>query len=152
MTDSDFDRSSNAILKRDAKGRVRTGARQRERLLDEFERSGLSGPEFSEVAGVCYQTFAGWRRQRRRARGELDLSAMPVPAETGPALVRWVEAEPPWPGTAGHTPDTKPENGGAVPLSVKLAGGLTMEVCHESQLSLVVELARRLGFQSSKPC
>lgn len=72
MTDSDFGRSRNAILKKDVKGRVRTSVRQREAILDEFERSGLRGPKFSQVAGVCYQTFAGWMLKRQRACGEHD--------------------------------------------------------------------------------
>jgi hypothetical protein len=34
------------ILKTDARGRVATPVARREELLDEFERSGLSGAEF----------------------------------------------------------------------------------------------------------
>ena len=41
-------------------------ADQREKLLEEFERSGISGPQFSAVAGVKYQTLAGWARKRRQ--------------------------------------------------------------------------------------
>ena len=152
MTDSDSGRSRNAILKRDVKGRVRTGARHREMLLDEFERSGLSGPKFSEVAGVCYQTFAGWMRKRRRTRGERDLSAVPVRAQPGPSLVRWVEAETGFPDAAGQAAELKRQDDPAMPLTVKLAGGVTVEVSHESQLSLVAELARQLGAHSPKPC
>jgi len=33
---------------------------QRERILDEYERSGLSGAKFAAVYGVKYQTFATW--------------------------------------------------------------------------------------------
>lgn len=36
-------------------------------LVREFERSGLSGPRFAELAGVNYQTFATWRRRHARA-------------------------------------------------------------------------------------
>ncbi len=55
------------ILKTDVLGRVKTGARQRERVLDEFERSGLSGMKFAAVAGINYQTFASWVQKRRSA-------------------------------------------------------------------------------------
>ncbi len=55
------------VLKTDVIGRVKTGARQRERVLDEFERSGLSGMKFAAVAGINYQTFASWVQKRRRA-------------------------------------------------------------------------------------
>lgn len=52
------------ILKRDTKGRIRTPLARREQLLDEFERSGLSGAEFAALTGLKYQTFAGWVQQR----------------------------------------------------------------------------------------
>ena len=70
MTDSDSRRRDVEFLKRDARGRVRTSVRQREAILDEFERSGLSGPKFSQVSGVCYQTFGGWMLKRSRAPGD----------------------------------------------------------------------------------
>ena len=41
---------------------------RREALLDEFERSGLSGVKFAQLAGIKYQTFALWARKRREAR------------------------------------------------------------------------------------
>lgn len=96
MTDSDSGKAATKILKRDAVGRVRTSVRRREELMDQYERSGLTGPKFAEAAGVCYQTFAGWMRKRRRARGDHASSTVLAPsAQTGagPALVRWVEAE-----------------------------------------------------------
>ena len=46
------------VLKTDALGRVKMTAAQRERVLDEFERSGLSGAKFAKLAGIKYQTFA----------------------------------------------------------------------------------------------
>ena len=158
MTDMDSGRPDDGILKRDARGRVRTSVRQREAILDEFERSGLSGPKFSQVAGVCYQTFAGWMLKRRRARGDHDLSPVKVAArrvEPGAALLRWVEAETGLSGGTGgvgakREPDT---GGGAVRvLTVRMAGGVVVELDHEAQLSLVVELARRLNVHFAKPC
>jgi len=152
MTDMNSGKQDNGILKRDVRGRVRTSVRQREMLLDEFERSGLSGPKFSEVAGVCYQTFAGWMRRRRRTRGDRDLSAVPVRTQPGPALVRWVEAETGFADAAGEAAELKRQDGPVMPLTVKLAGGVSVEVSHESQLSLVAELARVLGAHFAKPC
>ena len=46
------------LLKQDVRGRVRTPRKRREALLDEFERSGLSGPKFAALVGVKYQTLA----------------------------------------------------------------------------------------------
>ena len=40
------------VLKSDSKGRIQTPPQRRERLLDEFERSGLSGKKFSALVGV----------------------------------------------------------------------------------------------------
>ena len=46
------------ILKSDDVGRVQTPPERREQLLDEFERSGLSGAKFAPLVGVRYTTFA----------------------------------------------------------------------------------------------
>src|SRR5579864_8235425 len=56
------------LSKIDAKGRVRTAREQREVILDEFERSSLSGAEFAKLVGVRYSTFAGWIHRRRKSR------------------------------------------------------------------------------------
>lgn len=48
------------ILKTDALGQVRTPAARRERLLDESERSDMSGLAFAEFVGIKCQTFATW--------------------------------------------------------------------------------------------
>jgi hypothetical protein len=53
----DMEQSDGAILRTDAQGRVHTPAARRESLLDEFERSGLSGAKFAALAGIKYQTF-----------------------------------------------------------------------------------------------
>ena len=44
--------SEATILKTDTKGRVQTPPERREKLLDEFERSGLSGAKFAQLAGI----------------------------------------------------------------------------------------------------
>jgi hypothetical protein len=75
-----------AVLKRDGQGRVRMPATRREQLLDEFERSGLSGPKFAVLAGLKYQTFATWVQKRKRQRG-----AAKVPATTSERM-KWLEA------------------------------------------------------------
>ena len=57
-----------AILRQDQRGRVRVPAERREALLDEFERSGASAARFARLAGINYQTFAGWVQKRRQSR------------------------------------------------------------------------------------
>lgn len=69
------------LLKTDSRGRIKLPKERREALLDEFERSGMSGQEFAKWAGVKYSTFAFWRQQRRRELGvvrEGEKQAKPV--------------------------------------------------------------------------
>jgi len=54
------------VLKTDVLGRVRTPLQRRHSLLEEFERSGLSGAKFAALAGIKYSTFANWLQKRRR--------------------------------------------------------------------------------------
>jgi hypothetical protein len=109
----DMIKAGGVVLKMDEKGRVRTPALQRQKLLGEFERSGVSGPQFAAVVGVKYQTLAGWarkRRQRRAAGGTLEFK--PITA-TG-----WLEAV-----VDGATDLT--------PLSLELPGGVLLQVAED---------------------
>jgi hypothetical protein len=54
------------LLRRDVKVRVRISRGRRELLLAEFDRSGVSAAVFARMAGINYQTFAGWLPVRRR--------------------------------------------------------------------------------------
>jgi len=74
MTDDTYDENkAGRVLKTDVLGRVKTGAGQHEKVLDEFERSGLCGTKFAAVAGIKYQTFASWVKKCRRATGACRL-------------------------------------------------------------------------------
>jgi hypothetical protein len=81
--------NETALLKTDGLGRVRTRAARRESLLDEFERSGLSGAKFAALVGIRYPTFATWAQRRRRQRGGYVGTNVPTPAT---CKVRWLEA------------------------------------------------------------
>ena len=61
--------ADQAVIKTDVLGRVKTSAERRERLLDEFERSGLSGAKYAELVGVKYRTSATRLQKRKRSRG-----------------------------------------------------------------------------------
>jgi hypothetical protein len=67
-TTHDLTTVPNEILKTDCKGRIRFPARMREQLLDEYERSGMSGAEFAAFYDIKYSTFATWRQRRERER------------------------------------------------------------------------------------
>jgi ferric-dicitrate binding protein FerR (iron transport regulator) len=113
---------------------------QRERLLDEFERSGLSGTKFAALAGIKYQTFATWaqRRRRQRAAG----GAVKVPAGDADK-VRWMEA----------VIDQAQTSAGGLGSSVvlELPGGARVELSDLKQVGLAVALVRALA-QPPLPC
>ena len=69
MTDSN-DEESSSLVKTDVLGRRLTTPSQRKAILDEFERSGLSGPEFARNCGINYQTLATWRQKRNQQRSQ----------------------------------------------------------------------------------
>lgn len=68
------------VLKTDVLRRMKTPAARREELLDEFERSGLSGKKFAALVGIKYPTFATWAQRRRRQRGVYTSAKVPIPA------------------------------------------------------------------------
>lgn len=74
------------ILKSDAGGRVVVPLARQVELVREFERSGLSGPQFAAMAGVKYQTFAAWRRKHGLLPAQRKRSIAP---QAGGA---WMEA------------------------------------------------------------
>jgi DNA-binding transcriptional regulator YiaG len=57
-----------ALLKVDTRGRVRVSQEQRNAILDEFERSGVSAAQFAKLVGLKYSTLAGWRQRYRRRK------------------------------------------------------------------------------------
>jgi hypothetical protein len=124
------------LLKQDVRGRVRTPVERREMLLEEFERSGLSGPKFAGLVGVKYQTFAGWVHERRKK----PPTPRALPASTGSSL-RLVEAV--------VAPDAREPplvvgcSAGA--LQVHLGEGVRLEIGHASQLQLAVSFIRALN-------
>ena len=126
MTNTD---DGSKILKTDALGRVRTPAARREQLLDEFERSGVSGAKFAGLTGLKYQTFASWVQRRRR--GPTARANTPGdPAST----VRWLEA------VVGTVADNQKDP--ALPLH--LPGGTCREISCAAQIPLAAALLRAL--------
>ena len=119
------------ILKMDSRGRVRPTPRQREALLDEFERSGLSGRRFAEILGVVPVTFIAWVCQRRRNwAGTKKLRGHPAPVTLSEAGV-----ERRCSAAASVTER----------VVLELDGGAKIDVRSRKQLRLVAEL---LGLRS----
>ena len=130
------------ILKTDVLGRVRTPKPRREALLDEFERSGVSGKKFAALVGIHYQTFASWSQQRRKARGEDPLPGK-KPVARGRDTLRLVEAV---------IEDHRAQAAGmeATALCVQFPGGARLEVHEARQALLAAELLRALA--GTRPC
>src|SRR5436190_2235431 len=81
-----------SLLKQDARGRVRTPAKRREALLDEFERGGVSGAKFAALVGVKYSTFAAWMCARRKKLAVVPKTRGTALALPAPSSLRLVEA------------------------------------------------------------
>lgn len=111
MTAKQSGESSTSILKTDARGRVRLPREKQEALLDEFEKSGMSGRAFAAWVGVKYTTFANWRQKRRKARVGMVAAAVAEPT------MGWAEA----------VVAAQPTPTGAALLVIHLAGGVRVE-------------------------
>jgi hypothetical protein len=129
--------SKSLILKADTRGRVLTPPHRRETLLDEFERSGLSGPKYAALVGLKYQTFAAWVHRRKRARGLLKSAPKP---RSRAEQVRWLEAVV----QEAREPGSSPRTG----LVLQLPGGVRAELADARQVELAAALVRAL----EKPC
>lgn len=77
----------------DSKGRVRVSKEQRQLILTEFERSGVSATEFAQRTGLKYSTLAGWLQRYRRTKPKRRsspvrlLEAVVEPAQSAMVLV-----------------------------------------------------------------
>jgi hypothetical protein len=120
-----------SIIKTDHLGRMQTSAARRERLLAEFECSGLSAAKFAALAGLKYSTFAAWVHRRRLSpAAEEKGSAKP----TDP--VQWLEA------VVEQAQPPGPKNPAV--LVLQLPGGARVEVADEKQAALAAVLLRSL--------
>jgi transposase-like protein len=127
------------VLKTDVLGRVRTPVERREALLEEFERSGVSGKKFAALVGVNYQTFASWVQQRRKARGQYPLVGKKPGARVRvPEALHLVEA------VIASEGIEKTGTGGRG-LCLQLPGGVRMEIHDARQAALAAELLRALA-------
>ena len=129
--------TDEVVLKKDVLGRVRTPKARREQLLDEFERSGLPGLKFAELAGIKYQTFATWAQKRRRKRGDYAAGKLTAAKKS----VQWLEAVLAPPPGAGV-------KAGGLSLVLHLPGGVRVEIGDVKQVEMAVALVRAL----QRPC
>ncbi len=118
------------IVKRDVLGRVKTSRERRIALLEEFDRSGMSGQKFAAWAGIKYTTFANWLQQRRKQRKS------GIEASNG---VQWVEAV-----VTKSCHGKEAAKGKAGGLVVHTPGGMRIEIAEAKQVGLAVQLLREL--------
>ena len=129
--------AGEVVLKQDVLGRVRTPQARREQLLDEFERSGLPGLKFAELAGIKDPTFATWAQKRRRQRGD-DAAGKLTAAKKS---VQWLEA-------VLAPPAEAVVKAGALFLVLQLPGGVRVEISDVKQVEMAAALVRAL----QRPC
>ena len=130
---------SEELLKLDARGRVLISKERREALLDEFERSGMSGAQFARLAGIKYGTFSGWAFKRRCAVRERRSGPTAAGCE-GSGSVKLVEAII---GEAGGSDGSnQPGRGspGSGALRLDLPGGCRVWLESPVHLAMAAEL------------
>jgi hypothetical protein len=125
------------IVKADALGRLKTPPEQRDKILDEFERSGLSGVKFAALVGVKYQTLASWALRRRRSRIISKSPSKPIDQ------VRWLEA------VVTEAQQGTPAASSSIKLH--LPGGVWLELSEANQVELAVRVVRALQ-KPTAPC
>lgn len=131
-----------AVLKTDVLGRIRTPRERREKILDEFESSGLSGRKFAELTGINYQTFATWAQKRRRERKQYP--AAPKLSSNSASQVRWLEAV--------VEQKKLPAGSAQNVLVVHLPGGARMEIADATQAALAAALLRSMENKPALSC
>ena len=102
---------------------------RREELLDEFERSGMTGAQFARTVGLKYPTFAFWRQEREKRKPALGGQAPPKSAAT----LEWLE-------TVIDKAQATSASGSVV--VIRLPSGAAIEVAHASQASVAAAVLR----------
>jgi transposase-like protein len=129
---SDFDSSSpvssapvpSVPVTVDSKGRVRVSKAQREVILAEFERGGVSAAQFAQQTGLKYSTLAGWLQRYRRAKPRRPVRSLRL-------LEAVVES------ARGAVTGAS--------LVLQLPGGVRSEVADEKQAALAAMVVRALA-------
>lgn len=117
---------------------------QREALLDEFERGGLTATRFARAAGINYQTIACWVQRRRHDRREYS---QPPPAASAALRLLEVVAE----AVPDVLPSAQPARASTTALELLLPGGARLLLHDASQAELAARLLRHLDTSSASP-
>ena len=125
------------ILSRDAQGRVLVSREGRELLLEQYDRSGMSGVKFAQYIGIKYSTLAYWLQSRRRKR-EREKLLLKAGRETRPGQSNgaWIEAV-----VENGSPPRVQEGA----LRIYFAGGAYCQISSAAEVAMAAELLGRLG-------
>jgi hypothetical protein len=125
------------ILNRDAHGRVLVSRERRELLLEQYDRSGMSGVKFAEYIGIKYSTLAYWLQSRRRKR-EREKLLLKAGTDTEPSKSNgaWIEA------VVENNARPRVQAGA---LRVYFAGGAYCQISSAAEAAMAAELLGRLG-------
>ncbi len=131
------------LIKTDVLGRMHRTPEQREKILDQYERSGLSGAKFAALCGVKYQTFANWLQDRKRQR---KADPKRRPQRQAADRVQWLEAS------------VQPASAAKVSgLVLELPGGVHAQISHPHHITLAAEAVLTFSgslkiFVAVEPC
>jgi hypothetical protein len=127
-------RNESELIKTDCIGRILVSSENREKLLDSFESSGMSGQQFADHCGVKYSTFATWVQKRRRQRNEYPAEHAAAPKNLFHSLAE-VEL------TSPHAPNPS--------ISIELPGGARLILNHPEQAPLAAALINNLSSKTN---
>ena len=125
------------ILSQDAQGRVLVSRERREMLLEQYDRSVMSGVKFAQYIGIKYSTLAYWlqSRRRKREREKLLLKASAA-TELNKSNGAWIEA------VVENASQPRAQVGA---LRIYFAGGAYCQISSAAEAALAAELLGRLG-------
>lgn len=126
---STVDSTEPALIKTDVLGRMHRTPEQRERILNEYERSGVSGPKFAALCGVKYQTFASWLARRKSQR---QSHPKRQPQRKRRTQVQWIEAS------------VQSATASSTGLLLQLPGGVRAQLRNPEHIALAAALVRAL--------
>jgi transposase-like protein len=132
----------NVLLKTDVRGRLRTSQERRQTILEEFDRSGLSGAQFARLVGIKYSTFAQWVQNRRSKSGSIK-SRRESTGSKAQAPLRLLEAI--------VDPSGRSASSACSGVKLQLPGGVVLEFSSADQVPLVAALVKGLQLSGS-PC
>src|SRR5437870_5627040 len=106
-------------------------------LLEQYDRSGMSGVKFAQYVGIKYSTLAYWLQSRRRKREGKEL-LMKAGADTEPGKSNAARIE----AVVENGSEPRVPKGA---LRIYFGGGAYCQISSATEAALAAELLGRLG-------